>query len=299
MDRLMPMGLIMTGAIAFVTLSPTAQAQNREDYQYWADRCREEIGTIGLEACEEAIELDDRDPALWLNQGVKYDRDLREPNRALVSYREAIQRDPDQNYALAWYNQCAVLLKLANDPRNNDPEILLPIFIDLELITAETTPTERELFASDRTLLYQSVVESCDRALNGDDNWGTASAARAWNNIGYAQDELGQYQEALTAYENALADDPNHINALNNKGITLENLNRYPEALAAYDAALALDRDYDKARRNRARLLQLQPDLETDLPTTDPETEDPETPAIDIETLENPDIPSTNPENIN
>ncbi len=281
MDRLMPMGLIMTGAIALVTLSPNAQAQDREDYQYWADRCREEIGTIGLEACEQAIELDDRDPALWLNQGVKYDRDLREPNRALISYREAIERDPDQNYALAWYNQCAVLLKLANDPRNNDPEILLPIFTELELITDETTPTERELFASDRNLLYQGVVKSCDRALNGDDNWGTASPARAWNNIGYAQDELGQYQEALTAYENALANDPNHINALNNKGITLENLNRHPEALAAYNAALALDPNYEKASRNRARLLQLQPNLETDPP--EPENEDIDSPATDPE----------------
>ncbi|MEA5418301.1 tetratricopeptide repeat protein [Spirulina sp. CCNP1310] len=269
MDRWMPMGLIMTGAVALATLSPTAQAQDAEDYQYWADRCREEIGTVGLEACEKAIALDDRDPALWLNQGVKYDRDLREPNRALVAYREAIQRDPDQNYALAWYNQCAVLLKLANDPRHNDAEILLPIFTELELITPETSDTERELFASDRTLLYQSVVKSCDRALNGDDNWGTASPARAWNNIGYAQDELGQYQDALAAYENALLQDPNHINALNNKGITLENLNRYPEALAAYDAALALDPNYERASRNRARLLQLQPDLETDPPEPD------------------------------
>lgn len=254
-------------ALGVVGSSGLAALAQDTDYESWAEQCRTVPGEEGLEACDQAIALDDSDPTLWLNRGVKYDRDLNQRNDAIASYLSAIERDPDADYSLAWYNTCAVLLKFANIPNSIDPDVLVPILLDLEVIDAETE--NPNLLVTSSSTLYEAVVKSCDRAIKGDDNWGTATPARAWNNLGYAHDELGDYPAALAAYDNAIADDPAHVGAFNNKGITLENLDRPADALAAYEAALDLDPNYDLARRNRARLLQQHPELR-------PETQDAE-----------------------
>ncbi|WP_072620354.1 tetratricopeptide repeat protein [Spirulina major] len=256
-------------ALGVLGSSGVALAQDT-DYEVLAEQCRTVPGEEGLAACDQAIALEDGDPALWLNRGVKYDRDLNQRNEAIASYLSAIERDPDNDYSLAWYNTCAVLLKFANIPNSIDPDVLVPILIDLEVIEAETENPGP--LATSSSTLYEAVVESCDRALTGDENWGTATPARAWNNLGYAQDELGDYEAALAAYDNAIADDPSHVGAFNNKGITLENLDRHADALAAYEAALDLDPNYDLARRNRARLLQQHPELQLETPDAQAET---------------------------
>jgi tetratricopeptide (TPR) repeat protein len=257
---ILALGLVGSGGVA-------ALAQDTE-YESWAEQCRTVPGEEGIAACDEAIALDDSEPTLWLNRGVKYDRDLNQRNEAIASYMNAIERDPEADYSLAWYNTCAVLLKFANIPNSIDPDVLVPILIDLEVIGAETENPAP--LATSSSTLYEAVVESCDRAINGDENWGTATPARAWNNLGYAQDELGDYAAALAAYDRAIADDPSHLGAFNNKGITLETLDRPADALAAYEAALDLDPNYDLARRNRARLLQQHPELQSETPETDP-----------------------------
>ena len=55
---------------------------------------------------------------------------------------------------------------------------------------------------------------------------------------------LGQYQEAITWYDKALALDSNDIDTLKNKGDSLYALGRYQEAITWYDKALALDSSY-------------------------------------------------------
>jgi len=79
--------------------------------------------------------------------------------------------------------------------------------------------------------------------------------AFAWNNRGSTLRNLGRYEEALAAFDKALALKPDNAFAWNNRGSTLRNLGRYEEALAANDNALALKPDHASAWNNRGNTL--------------------------------------------
>lgn len=251
-----------------------------ENFDQLAEQCRTRTGEVGLTACDRALQLNGQDTAVWINRGIKLDRDLADPNGALNSYYQAAQLDINQDFSLAWFNQCALLLKIARKPTVAEPEQLRPILIELGVLSEETSTSATDLAIPSASLLYKAVVATCDRAINGDQDWGNTTIARAWNNLGYAQDELGNYGAALDAYEAALAADPAHVGVWNNKAIALENLQRPAEALAAYNRALEIDSTYILARRNRARVLQNHPELREQNPVLPPEaatTEDPAT----------------------
>jgi tetratricopeptide (TPR) repeat protein len=72
---------------------------------------------------------------------------------------------------------------------------------------------------------------------------------------------LGRYEEAIAAFDQALAIKPDDQDALNNKGNALGNLERYEEAIAAFDQALAIKPDYHNAFYNKACCYGLQKDV--------------------------------------
>ena len=67
--------------------------------------------------------------------------------------------------------------------------------------------------------------------------------------------ELGRYQEAIAAFDAALAIKPDYHEAFYNKGVALSALGCTEEAIAAYDAALAIKSDYHKAFSNKGNAL--------------------------------------------
>src|SRR5260221_233577 len=77
-----------------------------------------------------------------------------------------------------------------------------------------------------------------------------------WTNEGISLHNLKQYEEALTAYEQAVRLDPNDADAYNGKGISLYNLRRYEEALTAYDQAIHLDPNDAVAYHNKGFALE-------------------------------------------
>jgi tetratricopeptide (TPR) repeat protein len=74
---------------------------------------------------------------------------------------------------------------------------------------------------------------------------------QAWHMRGYALDELGRYEEAITSYDRSLELKPDKDQAWNNRGISLGNLDRYEESIASFDHSLKLEPDNDKAWNNR------------------------------------------------
>jgi tetratricopeptide (TPR) repeat protein len=58
---------------------------------------------------------------------------------------------------------------------------------------------------------------------------------------------LGQTEQALQCFEEALATDVNNAEAWVNKGLALEQMQRLEEALESYDRALALDKSITAA----------------------------------------------------
>jgi predicted TPR repeat methyltransferase len=63
--------------------------------------------------------------------------------------------------------------------------------------------------------------------------------------------ELGRYREGLEELDRVLLLDPNHVLSLNNRGNALFALRRYEEAVETYDRALAIYPDFADARQNR------------------------------------------------
>ena len=77
-----------------------------------------------------------------------------------------------------------------------------------------------------------------------------------WNSKGLVLSRLERYEEALAAYDRALAIDPNNAQALNRKGLTLKKLEQFEESARAYDNAPAIDSANEKTQQNRERARQ-------------------------------------------
>jgi tetratricopeptide (TPR) repeat protein len=66
--------------------------------------------------------------------------------------------------------------------------------------------------------------------------------------------DLGKYDEAIEAWDEAIWLDPNYEKAWNNKGNAFAALGKYDDAIKAYDEAIRLDPNYAIPGTTRAVL---------------------------------------------
>jgi tetratricopeptide (TPR) repeat protein len=97
---------------------------------------------------------------------------------------------------------------------------------------------------------YEEAITYFDKALAIDPNY-----KEALNGKGDALVDQGNYEEAITYFDKALAIDPNYKLALNNKGYALGGQGNYEEAITYYDKALAIDPNYKTALNNKGYAL--------------------------------------------
>ena len=64
---------------------------------------------------------------------------------------------------------------------------------------------------------------------------------------GNALRSQNKYQEAIEAYDKALALNANFAEALYDKGLALHNLNKFQEAIDCYEKAIAINNKYSDA----------------------------------------------------
>ncbi len=97
---------------------------------------------------------------------------------------------------------------------------------------------------------FEEALEAYERALALNPEF-----KAAWNNKGNTLEELKRHDEALKAYEEALRLDPKYSLAWNNKGSTLNELKRFDEALEAFNKALELNPNYKDVHFNKGIVL--------------------------------------------
>jgi tetratricopeptide (TPR) repeat protein len=98
---------------------------------------------------------------------------------------------------------------------------------------------------------HEDALSAFDAALAIDPTQADAHANR-----GLALVKLGRYAEALTALDTALARVPTHVGALDNRGVALRETGQREAALTSHDAALARQPNYAPAHNNRGATLQ-------------------------------------------
>ena len=74
-----------------------------------------------------------------------------------------------------------------------------------------------------------------------------------WTMRGFAEERAGQYDGAVTSYDEALRLDARDKGTWSSKGLALLHLRRFEDALKCFDAALALDPAYEPAADGKRR----------------------------------------------
>ena len=82
---------------------------------------------------------------------------------------------------------------------------------------------------------YQEAIIHFEKAIELNPN-----SAEAYNNWGFALNELKQYEEAIEKYKKAIELNPNNVNAYNNWGVALNELEKTDEAIEKYKKATEL-----------------------------------------------------------
>ncbi|HLO85197.1 MAG TPA: tetratricopeptide repeat protein [Nostocaceae cyanobacterium] len=176
------------------------------------------IGQIeeAITSFDQALALAPKDADIWLEHGKALSA-VGKVSQAVISYDFAVKLSP--NYSLALAYQAANFNKLR-------------------------TPES-----------YQKALETTEKALQGDNQWGESSSAVAWEERGIALAGLGRYEEGLSSIDRAIALNPKNPETWNNRAATQWYLGRYTDALASSDRALALNPKYAQAWFNRGRIL--------------------------------------------
>lgn len=117
-----------------------------------------------------------------------------------------------------------------------------------------TLKTKEEWLEEGKTfynrMRYEEALTAFDQAVRLDPN-----NADAYNGKGTALFDLMRYEEALIAFDQTIRLDPNFAIAHRNRGVALHNLQRYEEALIAFDRAISLDPNFAIAYYNKGNTL--------------------------------------------
>ena len=165
-------------------------------------------------------------------------------------YERALELDPE--FALAYAslsNVHATMSWLAYDPYPSRKE-LTRVTAEAALRLAPELPQARTAMAN-MYYLQRDFVKALEEHSAAAE--GLPGSAEMWMGVGYTHRRLGNWDQALAAFEKATALDPRDAEILQDLGgQTLRYLHRYEEAASVLDRALELAPDLAIARLNKA-----------------------------------------------
>lgn len=207
------------------------------------------ISAYEAENFEQGTEIASRLVALrgraqdWFALGYCLD-ELGRYEKALEHYTRATELEP--NEADAWYNSGVIL-----SSRLERHEEAIEKYEKAIAIAPDTPEYWRGLtYAFQESERHEDAIAAWHRVSYLEEIRKKAEDASFWHHWGDHLQKLRQDQEALVAYEKAIALHPEDDRTWHNLGSTLAKLGRYQEALAAYEKAIALNPKDAKNWRN-------------------------------------------------
>ncbi|WP_414623086.1 tetratricopeptide repeat protein [Calothrix sp. CCY 0018] len=89
---------------------------------------------------------------------------------------------------------------------------------------------------------YQEAITAYDQAININPNY-----SRAWYHRGIALRQLKKYEKAIASYDQVIKIKPDDYQAWYSRGLVLDELDRNQEAISSFDRAIEIKPDYHQA----------------------------------------------------
>lgn len=202
--RLLP--LVLLGTTLFpVSATARDRLQDLEDPNYWAQLCflAESKPEVAIPACERVIELRPKEAQLWARYGSLL-LSTQQYSEAIAALNQSLKRKPKNSQA--WTDQCLAWQALEN---------------------------------------AEAAIAACDKALQVNTDWGNRSALVVHHTRSLLRDQEQDYQAALQFYQQVLEKQPTYSLAWLYQAEALEKLGKSEEAIAAYQQALAGDNHWE------------------------------------------------------
>jgi tetratricopeptide (TPR) repeat protein/S1-C subfamily serine protease len=152
----------------------------------------------------------------------------------------AIPSDQASKYYYIWKYKSVIL-----QASEKYDEALKAINIAITLGSNDLTLLNQKASILASQKLYSAAIDIYSEIIN------KQPEAYAYNNRGLAKSDLGNKQEAISDYNQAITLSPNHINAYNNRGNAKSDLGNKQEAISDYNRVIALNPKDDSAYYNR------------------------------------------------
>jgi superkiller protein 3 len=196
-----------------------------------------------MEAYQQAIALEPGYAWPYHSLGLIYKNKGAFP-QAITYYQQAIDRHPqDTDRAVSWNGLGNVYLEMG---RYNDAADAYRQAIQLN--PADAWPYHNLGFVSKQQGVYPQAIGLYLQAIERFE--GDRYKAISWNNLGNVYSVLGRNQDAVEAYQQAIALNKNYALPWNSLGETFARLERLAEAAAAYQEAIRLNPHYVLAYHN-------------------------------------------------
>jgi tetratricopeptide (TPR) repeat protein len=220
------------------TIAPEgAEIANPNSFQEWANICYElatKDPNQAISACQKAIDLDPKQPSVWINQGVAFAK-VKRYDKAFDCYNQALSLK--SNYPRAWYN---LALSFMSVERYADARVALDqaVQIDDRYIEAwfNRAITLMKLGLYPETVATNNKI--IDLYLKNLDLAKRVDLIQVLNLRAMAFAKLRQYEFALDSFDEALKYNNANPVIWYNKGLVLEEMTEYEQALQAYQKAL-------------------------------------------------------------
>ncbi|MBT9314535.1 tetratricopeptide repeat protein [Leptothoe spongobia] len=239
-----------------------------------------------LMACEQAIALEPEDAGIWVQHSRILLNTKQYPD-AIASANRALLFDAEHSLAMTYQcmaysaltqteaalDRCNEALRVNGNWGDNNPTLA---WLYRGIILAQENQYDQALVAYERTLLLEPdyafalarkceahvalqqaslAIQTCNAALAGNDQWGEASPAMVWMALGRTHTQLGLYDDAIFAYDQALSLDPMSAVTWAAQGQVFEYLRHNEEALISYNRAVAIKADFADALLGQCKTL--------------------------------------------